>query len=653
MSTELLTLAATVIVVVSGAVGWVIKSLFDLRRSKKADLSQRHEKLRRVTSELVVLHQSLESLTDQLHALEDSLPDIANFIPGGFAAVGRIEFKVIQDWEERFLNEVAAFKSIDAILYADLQQTNQSIQMFFTRTLNPYLSDGQNEFSEKPLGVLVDITEFKARLVEEIVKLGKSFQKAERKRIHVKVGIKAKHEKPVKGAEFVLVANIINAYIGKKLEVTILPSDIEFFKKHLENKALKAIMARFVSMGISYPKLLRRISFGNPLAWLSKVAEMDEDAAFDYLGIPKEKSSEIASFAAAFEFSQAEEATLVNNREFYDAVLQVIARFGGNTPYILKKFMVALNKGWITPNQILKYYRDGITPALPIPLLISLDLSPKGYSTQFGQSPNYQTMLILRDQLFGYEDRIFYHPLTEAEIRETEERQEFLFPPYFRDFLSIFGLKQDILQWMVWGEGSFSIPQTFLQEDDRGKYILIGRYTEHGVFFIRYSDPTDESIFRLEIIDDRPQLVRVGAFIDILTGAIFEAIADYPNRRLNSEKMRTVSIELQADSDDELINLILDRLEGNEVPEFAFQELKYDVATWKATLQIGGKSLEIHREDSFDKGYPKYTVFVTEPLTDIKSGSLLQLLHDCWWEKGIGMLTLEGDFRGKAEMVVN
>ncbi|MBL0020480.1 MAG: hypothetical protein IPP17_29595 [Bacteroidetes bacterium] len=117
---------------------------------------------------------------------------------------------------------------------------------------------------------------------------------------------------------------------------------------------------------------------------------------------------------------------------------------------------------------------------------------------------------------------------------------------------------------------------------------------------------------------------------------------------MNSEKLRKVEFHFFSKDYDQVITPILDHIQAEELPAFQFDCIEHDVAIWKADLHFEGKTVTMQRQEGFDATqFPRYFLTMTEPVTDLKTGSFIEFIRNCYKGDGDRHAVLEYDFRGE------
>ncbi len=644
MDISTLPLSELIVCVVSVAVTVLGTRLLDRRKEKREALERRRERIRIIVASFTDLEADLQSLEADFEPTDTALPRIAMlFIPLIQENIELDEAKILQ-WQSEFEKALADIKTLDVALYMRLLEEKRDFKGFFQMVLIPYLTQYRQTQKERPELISIALTGFLRELRETILGLCKELSNKEQLEMIAQLGSLDQHPSTDEDQQLQIL-ELITFAVPIPLEKPIDSADLKWLNEKSENPALAILIDRAAELLPHLPGLLEKVMFGSFKSLIGPLMNMDSDSLKSWFSIDSEKESEIERLFENFLFTEEEQRAFVGNKEFSRLIVGIVQRFGVAVPFKYKRYLVGLQQGWITANQLIAYLRDGRIPVLPNKVHHTVPVLPDGYSRAVGGTESHSFYLEQRSRLENFDDRIFYHPMTVSEIYGSEAKIGYPLPPYFRDFLAVFGVKQDILPWLLWTDGAFFIPGGLLPEADQGRFITVGRLTGYGLYFLNFSNPNDQMVYKLEF-EENKRLVPVGLFPDLVKKGIDEAIEMYQERTLNDEKIRKVEFHFYSKDYDAVLTPILDHIQAEDLPEFRFDTLENDVAIWKTTLQFEGKTVELERHEGFDDViYPKYFLTVTEPITDLKSGSFVEFIRGCYKEKEIKLEFLEYDFR--------
>lgn len=619
--------------------------LLDRRKEIREVLEKRQLRIRSVIAALSELNHDLQVLENEFKPTDEELPRIARMFATLIQDSIDLDQKKILEWETDLNNAISEVKTIDVALYIRLLGEKKDFRNFFSRILIPYLSDYRaKDPSNKPELISFAIREFLNDLRATILGLSKELPIKERKAVAAEIiQLEAipMHDDAVQIEIFELITKAIPFEISPPIE----EKDLKWLNEKSENPALHVVLDHLQNFLPLLPGLFEKILFGNIASTLAPLLKTNDDGLNDWFITNSEEAEEIERYFSEFFFTDEELNAFVGNKEFGKLLIGIGKRFGFELPFKYRRCLIALQNGIVDANQLIAFLRDNRIPIVDHNVVHTVPFLPLGYNIEFEKSAQYERYIALSERLDGLTENVFFHGMTKDEITECEKSIGYLLPPYFRDFLLVFGVKQDLLPWLNWTDGEFLIAGMPLPEMDHGRFFIVGRRTEFGLFFISFSDPDSDMVYRLDF-ENGKQLIEMGSLPDLLETAVEEAIANYDSRSPNSEKIRKVELNFYSEDYDEVITPILDHLKMDELPAFEFRELANDVAIWKAELRFEGRSIEIQKHESFDpKFYPKFFLTLSEPITDLKSHSFVDFLRGCYKELQIKSHFLEYDFR--------
>ncbi len=157
----------------------------------------------------------------------------------------------------------------------------------------------------------------------------------------------------------------------------------------------------------------------------------------------------------------------------------------------------------------------------------------------------------LKDTLKKFSDVIYYEPMQEEEISEIEKSKGVKIKPMYREFLTTFGLIQDVFEELKTDKDSLLEDFNFSKDNFKG-YIPIYSDIEEDddvIFLIKNDDLNDEYIYsvNIDIKDEIGEIKKRKSFIKSIEGSISDLESDYKDRCPNSDKINltefTVSID--------------------------------------------------------------------------------------------------------------
>lgn len=442
-----------------------------------------------------------------------------------------------------------------------------------------------------------------------------------------------------------LALKLISDSIPIPLEKPLQIEELQWVEKESEGEALQIRFSKLFELIPLLPGLMEKVILTDFSKELPLLLSSEDEHWREWLSVDPEKEKEIEKTIREFRFTSEEEKLFKGDKKLAELIIAVSGRFGVSLPIKYRRYLVAIYQGWISPNDLISLLRDRRVPSLPFSRNHTIPALPEGYAKEIGKSGFLEFYLKEAERLTVHSDRVFFHPMSSEEILKTEEKTGYLLPPYFRDFLSVFGTKQEILPWMIWVDGAFGIDGNFVPESFKNTLYIIGRGTKHGQFFISFSEPLDPTVYLLEFGKEK-SLVPVGQFTDLVKNGVDALIETYDDLRPNSEKVRKAVLHFFSGDYDKVIDPILEYIDADELPEFTFSKLEEDVVICHSEIQIKNRNIILERHEGFDPDeYPKFLLRLTEPLTDLKTDSFIDFFVRCYEEEDIFGFLTEEDFR--------
>ncbi|MDL5051422.1 SMI1/KNR4 family protein [Oscillatoria amoena NRMC-F 0135] len=228
----------------------------------------------------------------------------------------------------------------------------------------------------------------------------------------------------------------------------------------------------------------------------------------------------------------------------------------------------------------------------------------------------------LLQELQPYADKFYYTPLSEEEILATEERLHITFPEYFKQFLKIFGLRQDLVFGLYDSLEAVASKVENLPDEISQKYIPFGDNGGEETLMLSLN-PQDTKIYHFQY-----------GFIDAegivewrydFEGLLFESVAklksEYETLPLNTQKSWAVQFIIHTNNE----LLILETLNAQLVNDWSGPEISIsDVYSYKNRLFYEGKSYLFSKSEYSRWDTPMYAFTMQEPLDKIDGNSLIK-----------------------------
>ena len=101
-------------------------------------------------------------------------------------------------------------------------------------------------------------------------------------------------------------------------------------------------------------------------------------------------------------------------------------------------------------------------------------------------------------KLRPYKDKVFCFPMTEREVTQLEKQMGQQFPVYYRQFLLVFGIRQDFVFELFQRHQDFVSEYQYLPKPLKKKFVPIGGSDAGGdTWLVKASEPDEQRIYEL------------------------------------------------------------------------------------------------------------------------------------------------------------
>jgi len=228
------------------------------------------------------------------------------------------------------------------------------------------------------------------------------------------------------------------------------------------------------------------------------------------------------------------------------------------------------------------------------------------------------------DKIKPYNDKIFLLPLNEAEILELEKKIGKSFPPYFTDFLSTFGIRQDLVAELCKREQDFVSQNQFLPLSIKKHYIAIGGSTAGGDTWVVNTDLLeDQQIY--EHWHEDPQMITPlnVTFPQLIQQNIETLIHEYDKLPFNHEKHWCVEFSIETRDE----KAILQTIGATRTKSWGHAKT-YDsgVKSYESEFILNSKKFKFNRSEYSLWKKPSYYFNLRESIDKISDGSLIKAI---------------------------
>lgn len=228
----------------------------------------------------------------------------------------------------------------------------------------------------------------------------------------------------------------------------------------------------------------------------------------------------------------------------------------------------------------------------------------------------------LLQELEPYRDKFYYTPLSEEEILATEKRVKVTFPEYFRKFLKIFGLRQDLVFGLYDSLGALVDRVENLPDEISQKYIPFGDNGGEEILLLSLN-PQDTKIYHFEygVIDAEGIVEWRYDFEELIVRNSEKLKSEYETLPLNTQKSWAVQFIFHTHDEPLILKTLAAKLEDEwDEPEI----LPSGVCSYKNRLMYEGKAYSFSRSEYSGWDTPMYAFTMQEPLDKIDTDSLIK-----------------------------
>ena len=151
-----------------------------------------------------------------------------------------------------------------------------------------------------------------------------------------------------------------------------------------------------------------------------------------------------------------------------------------------------------------------------------------------------------------YKDKVYFYGLTEEEVSNIEINIENKFPNYFREFLKIFGVRQDLVFGLLRKEDDFIEKAEYLPDDIKKSFVIIGDNGGEDFWLLNNKNENDTNIYEWKHWLDG-KVVKIGYnFETLLKQRVSELSSEKTEREINDNKFWNVQFVIPT-KDEKLI----------------------------------------------------------------------------------------------------
>jgi hypothetical protein len=228
----------------------------------------------------------------------------------------------------------------------------------------------------------------------------------------------------------------------------------------------------------------------------------------------------------------------------------------------------------------------------------------------------------LLQELQPYSDKFYYTPILEEEIIAAENKLGITFPKYFKQFLRVFGLQQDLVFGLYDSLDAIISCAEGLPNEIAKNYIPFGDDGGEEILLTN-QNPDDTKIYHFEygFIDEEGIVEWRYDFENLILASAEKLKLEYENLPLNTKKSWAVQFIMHTHNE----SLILETLNAQLAKEWDEPEVSSaNVYSYKNVLIYEEKSYSFSRSEYSGWDTPMYAFNMQEPLDKIDLDSLIK-----------------------------
>ncbi|NOT50974.1 MAG: SMI1/KNR4 family protein [Chitinophagaceae bacterium] len=227
----------------------------------------------------------------------------------------------------------------------------------------------------------------------------------------------------------------------------------------------------------------------------------------------------------------------------------------------------------------------------------------------------------IKRQLEPFKDKVFYYGLTENEVTDIEQKLGKAFPIYFREFLKLFGVRQDFVFGLLRKEIEFVGRTDYLPDEIKKSFILIGDNGGEDFWLLNTENQNDKNIYEWQHWLDG-EVVKLGYDFDTLLKENIAKLSDTEiERETNDKKSWCVQFAITTDDEQKIYSTIPLTL----VQDWEFIETSpAQVHCYEAKAKLVDKVIRFSRQEYAGWSSPIYYFNSKEPANEFGQKSLIK-----------------------------
>lgn len=196
-------------------------------------------------------------------------------------------------------------------------------------------------------------------------------------------------------------------------------------------------------------------------------------------------------------------------------------------------------------------------------------------------------------QLEPLKNKVVLWPLNEAEVIAIEEKLKKSLPPYYKEFLMVIGLRQDLVFETIGREDDIFLINSFLPKKVQKNYIPFADTGNGDTWLLNANDFSDTKVY--EWYHETPKIITPLAFdfFELINNNIVELKGRLSKLPDNDNKNWCVQFSIKTNNED----LLLSTLEAQKLSGWIFTGTSNaGVSTYLINIQINLVDFELrHR----------------------------------------------------------
>ena len=227
---------------------------------------------------------------------------------------------------------------------------------------------------------------------------------------------------------------------------------------------------------------------------------------------------------------------------------------------------------------------------------------------------------ILR-QIEPYKDTIYFHGLTEEEVLNIEKNSKSKFPNYFREFLKIFGVRQDLFFGLLNKEDDFVQKKEYLPNHIKKSFVIIGDNGGEDFWLLNRKDEKDTNVYEWKHWLDG-KVEKIGYDFETLLKDNITKLSDTEiKRETNDKKSWCVQFAITTDDEQKIYSTIPMTL----IQDWELMEISpVQVHCYKTKAKLIDKEISFSRQEYIGWSSPIFYFELEEPVINFGKYSLIK-----------------------------